>query len=80
MYLKHRPTWLLGVGVIATHDLPLSLSAKTQNVDVSSLPDKPSLDMTWGYDHMIADMVIRGLELNHLWACNAPPDYNFPPY
>jgi hypothetical protein len=28
--------------------------------------------MTWGYDHVIAGVVIRGLELRHFWACNAP--------
>jgi hypothetical protein len=45
---------------------------KTQSVGVSSLSDKPSLDMTWGYDHVIVGVVISGLELNHFWARNAP--------
>lgn len=63
---------LLDAGLIATRDFPLSLCVKTRNAEVSSLSDKSSLDMTWGYDHVIAGTVISGLELNHFWACNAP--------
>jgi hypothetical protein len=72
LYLKHRPPQLLGAGLTTTRDLPLSLCVKTQNVDISSLLDKPSPDMTWGYDHVIGHAVISGLELNHFWARNAP--------
>jgi hypothetical protein len=66
------PPWLLCAGLTTTRDLPLSFCAKTQTIDIISLLDKPSIDMTWGYDHVIVGIVISDLDLNHFWAHNAP--------